>query len=52
MPFNEVTTLIGNPTSCDDVVGVKSCRWVNRESSITINFVGDQVILHSAENIR
>jgi hypothetical protein len=52
MPFNEVATLIGQPTSCDDVMGVKSCRWVEKDRSVTVNFVGDQVILHAAENIR
>ncbi len=52
MSFTDVTSLIGNPTSCDDAVGVKSCRWGDDKRNITVNFVGDQVILHAAENIR
>lgn len=52
MPFNQVTEIIGKPTSCDDVVGVKSCRWSEGKISVSVNFVGDQVILHTAENIR
>lgn len=52
MPFNEVTALLGSPTHCDDVMGVKSCRWGDDKRNVTINFVGDQVILHAAENIR
>ena len=52
MPFNEVTALLGSPTRCDDVMGVKSCRWGDDKRNVTINFVGDQVILHAAENIR
>ena len=52
MPFNQVTEIIGKPTSCDVVVGVKSCRWSEGKISVSVNFVGDQVILHTAENIR
>ena len=52
MPFSEVTALLGTPTRCDDMMGVKSCRWGDDKRNITINFVADQVVLHTAENIR
>ena len=52
MSFGQVTELIGKPKSCDDVIGVKSCRWGEGSASVSINFVGDQVVLHTAENIR
>ena len=50
--IHRMTEIIGKPTSCDDVVGVKSCRWSEGKISVSVNFVGDQVILHTAENIR
>jgi hypothetical protein len=30
----------------------KSCRWGDDSRNITVRFAGDQVVLHSAENIR
>jgi len=52
MSYKEVTGILGNPTSCDDVVGFKSCKWGDEKSHITVRFAGDAVIMHSAENLR
>jgi len=52
MEYREVTGILGNPASCDDVVGFKSCRWGDEKSRITVRFAGDAVIMHSAENLR
>lgn len=52
MSFKEVSGILGNPTSCDDAVGFKSCKWGDDKSHITVRFAGDAVIIHSAENLR
>jgi predicted transposase YbfD/YdcC len=52
MEYKEVTGVLGNPSSCDDVVGFKSCKWGDEKSHITVRFAGDAVIMHSAENLR
>jgi hypothetical protein len=52
MEYKEVTAILGNPASCDDVVGFKSCKWGDEKSHITVRFAGDAVIMHSAENLR
>ena len=52
MEYKEVTGILGNPVSCDDVVGLKSCKWGDEKSHITVRFAGDAVIMHSAENLR
>ena len=52
MEYKEVTGILGNPASCDDVVGFKSCKWGDEKSHITVRFAGDAVIMHSAENLR
>ena len=52
MEYKEVTGILGNPASCDDVVGFKSCKWGDEKSHITVRFAGDIVIMHSAENVR
>lgn len=52
MAYAEVTAIIGNPASCSDIAGFKACRWGDDKSNVTVRFVGDQVVLHSAENIK
>jgi hypothetical protein len=52
MDYKEVTSILGNPASCDDVVGFKSCKWGDEKSHITVRFAGDAVIMSSAENLR
>lgn len=52
MTFKEVSGILGNPTSCDDAVGFKSCKWGDDKSHITVRFAGDAAIIHSAENLR
>lgn len=52
MSYKEVSGILGNPTSCADAVGFKSCKWGDAKSLVTVRFAGDAVILHSAENIR
>ena len=51
MSYNEVTALIGSPKSCDETVGVKTCKWGDDKRNVTINFAGDNVALHSAQNL-
>ena len=52
MSFKEVSDILGNPTSCDDAVGFKSCKWGDDKSHITVRFAGDAAVIHSAENLR
>lgn len=52
MSYEEVKKILGTPAKCSDVLGVKHCTWGNEQRHIDVNFVGDQVLLFSAENIR
>jgi hypothetical protein len=52
MRYEEVKAILGDPARCDDVMAFKSCRWGDDSRNITVRFAGDQVVLHSAENIR
>jgi hypothetical protein len=51
MSFKEVSALIGDPNSCDDSIGIKTCKWGSGKTSVTVNFADDAVALHSAENL-
>lgn len=52
MRYDEVTRLIGSPDRCDDVMGVRTCRWGDDKQSIHVNFVGGKVLLFSSSNLR
>lgn len=52
MPYDEVVRLIGPPDRCDDVMGVRSCRWGDENRSIQVNFLAGQVLLFSSSNLK
>lgn len=52
MSYDEVTTLIGQPEQCDDVLGVRNCRWGDEARSVDVSFVGGKVLLFSASNLK
>lgn len=52
MPYAEVKTLLGDPSSCTDVLAMRNCTWGDAQRSITVSFVADQVVLFNASNLR
>lgn len=52
MSYEEVKKILGAPTKCSDILGVKHCTWGDEKRHIDVNFLGDQVLIFSAENIR
>ena len=52
MAYDEVVNILGAPAKCNDVIGMRSCVWGDEKKSITVAFVGDKVLLFSANNIR
>lgn len=51
MSYDEVKQILGPPAKCSDVLGVKHCSWGDAQRHVDVNFVGDQVLIFSAENI-
>jgi acid phosphatase class B len=52
MTYSEVERILGAPSKCSDVLTVRSCIWGDDKRHITVNFVADQAILYTSENIR
>lgn len=51
--YEQVQELIGKPTSCDDVLGARNCVWGKAGSArVNVTFVGNKVVLFSAQNLR
>lgn len=51
LSYAEVVNILGSPAACDEVLGIKSCRWGDEQRHIVVNFVGGKVVLTAAENI-
>ena len=50
--YSEVVRILGKPDSCSEALFVKSCVWGNEQKNITVNFLGDKVILSASRNIK
>ena len=50
--FDEVKLIIGDPARCDEVFGIRSCVWGDEQRGINVAFVGGQVLLLSARNLK
>ena len=48
----EVEKLLGEPTRCDEMLSVRACVWGDEQKGISVNFIGGQVLLFSATNLR
>lgn len=50
--YSEVVNILGKPDTCSDALFVKNCVWGNEQMNITVNFVGDKVLLFTSKNIK
>ena len=49
--YGEVTAILGKPDSCSNALFVKSCTWGNDSKNISINFMGDKVLITTSKNL-
>lgn len=52
MSYEEVNALIGKPARCDDVIGIRNCKWGDENHSINVSFAGGKVLLFASENLK
>ena len=52
MTYDEVEALLGTPDEAKDVMGTKSCVWGEGAEVISIKFVADKVVFHSAKGLK
>lgn len=50
--YDEVKQIVGEPASCDELLGMRSCVWGNEQSGIHVGFMGGTVVLLSAQNLK
>lgn len=51
MSYEAAIAILGTPSTCDEVLGVKNCRWDHPPSHIAVSFLGGKILLTSAENL-
>ena len=51
MTYEEVHKIIGDPASCESVIGIKSCIWEEGEKAIAVKFLSDKVLLFSSKDL-
>ena len=49
--YDEVVAILGKPDKCSDAMFVKSCVWGNDNKNISVNFMGEKVLLTTSNNI-
>ena len=52
MRYEEVTGLLGEPDACDDMMGMRACRWEDGKRFVNVSFVADKALLFSASNLQ
>lgn len=52
LTYEAVVKILGKPDNCSEALFVRSCVWGNDTKNITVNFVGNKVVLFTSRNIR
>lgn len=51
MTYEQVQGVLGQPSSCSDVLGVKNCTWGDAKRHIDVSFLGDKALAFSADGL-
>jgi hypothetical protein len=52
MTYDEVEGILGSPDETRDIIGTKSCVWGQAPETISIKFIADKVVFHSAKGLK
>ncbi len=56
MKYSEIVALLGEPDNCKELMQIKQCVWGDAsekdEPTISINFVGNNVVLFSSTGLQ
>lgn len=48
----DVKKLLGKPTDCSGALGISSCTWGDKDTFISIQFAGDNVLMYSGQGLK
>lgn len=50
--YDEVVAIIGDPTRCDETLGIRQCQWGSEEKGIRVGFAAGKALAFSAQNLK
>lgn len=51
MDYRDIEILLGNPTKCDELLGIKQCQWGDDSKYIDVKFVADKATIFSKKGL-
>ncbi|MCT6699699.1 DUF3862 domain-containing protein [Rheinheimera sp. 4Y26] len=51
MSYNEVTAIIGEPESCEEALGTRTCLWGDDKKQIKAAFLAEKAMLFSHKGL-
>ena len=48
----EVEQLLGTASDCSGALGMSSCTWGNKDAFISVQYVGDKVVIYSGQGLK
>ena len=51
MDYNDVTSLLGETKECEAALGLKKCKWGEKNKFIMVSFAGDKVVVFSGHGL-
>ncbi|HCU66866.1 MAG TPA: DUF3862 domain-containing protein [Rheinheimera sp.] len=51
MSYNEVTAIIGEPASCEEALGTRTCLWGDDNKQIKAAFLAEKAMLFSHKGL-
>lgn len=52
MTYNEVTAIIGEPASCEEALGTRTCLWGDDSTQIKAAFLAEKAMLFSHKGLK
>ncbi|MFC5300013.1 hypothetical protein [Azospira restricta] len=50
--YDEIVAILGQPSRCDEVIGVRQCVWGDEQRNIRVGFVGNTALSMAANNLK
>lgn len=52
MSYKKVVSILGSADSCDESIGITSCKWGDEKKYISIQFIAGKASIFSNKNIK
>ena len=50
--YEEITAIIGQPSRCDEAIGIRQCVWGDETKGIRIGFAAGKALAFNAVNLK